>query len=276
VTDGDKTLAWVQKECGIYRQTCQARKLASADEIEAAWPADDANLKAWVQCYGQLRAWLWTMDAVPTSRQQAEERLLAALAEEPEPVDLEDGSVVWVHPKSLHALLWFRSRDYVMSWLGERLANIRAELAEAGLEPDDLPEPASTLDEAADEVAFQLAAMAAVACSEGAALDKSVAENPPERFLSLSPWELMRINRAFAEVNAGRLLAVEQIAAPLPKSDKTGRRMSWNVLYGTLGMRTGTDPEYLARNRSLVNVVSQVRVSAQPASDREVERDLGG
>jgi hypothetical protein len=276
VTDGDKTLAWVQKECGIYRQTCQARKLASADEIEAAWPADDADLKAWVQCYGQLRAWLWTMDAVPTSRQQAEERLLAALAEEPEPVDLEDGSVVWVHPKSLHALLWFRSRDYVMSWLGERLANIRAELAEAGLEPDDLPEPASTLDEAADEVAFQLAAMAAVACSEGAALDKSVAENPPERFLSLSPWELMRINRAFAEVNAGRLLAVEQIAAPLPKSGQAGRRMSWNVLYGTLGMRTGTDPEYLAKNRSLVNVVSQVRVSAQPASDREVERELGG
>ena len=61
------------------------------------------------------------------------------------------------------------------------------------------------------------------------------------------------------------MAALELIVQP-PKGNGDGTPMSWNVFVGTLAMRLKTEPERLAKDRSLVSLLAQVRLGS-PAYD---------
>lgn len=201
----------------------------------------------------------------------AEERLLLALREMPEEVVLSNGATVTVWPKSIDALLWCRERNWLIGWLTSRVDAIHIALAEDAVGREDLPTPVSTLGRATDEIGHQLAALAAAACSEGPGLPANPDE-PEPLYGELQPHDLLRINRAFLEVNAGRMAALEAIVKP-PKAGKDDSRMSWNVFVGTLAMRLKTDPERLAKDRSLVSLLAQVRLGNSLTAEMEAAAD---
>lgn len=261
---------WLVRQCDRFEKHCLTRGLATRTEVQAARPPANAHTIEWCKYYGQLRAWLWVQDEVPGQRDEAEERMLAALREQPEPVPLLDGTTVHVYPKGIHALLWFREHDWLVGWLSARVEALRVGLEDGSITEADIAEPISTLERATTELGHQLAALASAACNEGPSLGVT---EPSDRFLALDPWELYRINRAFLEVNAGRMMALARIVKP-PKGNDD-RPMSWNVFLGTLAMKLKIDPETLAKNRSLVSLLAQVRLSARAVDEDEVEEALG-
>lgn len=242
-----------------------ARRLATRDEVQAARPPTNAHTIEWCKYYGQLRAWVWVQDDHPVGTELAEEEMLAALREEPVEVPLLSGELVYVYPKGIDCLLWFRQQDWLLGWLTSRVEAIHLALADDELDREQIPQPVTTLERAAIEMGMRVAAIAAVACSQGPQLDRELATNPPARFHDLSPIDLYNINRAFAEVNAGRLAQLAQLV----RTPGDGETMGWNVFLGTLSMRLKTDPAKLATDRSLVSLLAQVRLSAKLSADVE-------
>lgn len=276
-----------------YRRHLLAKKVVTPAEMDEVWPTDDATLKARIECYGQLRAWLWVQDDVPSARDNAEERVLKALREAPESVVLSDGSRIHVYPKGLDTLLWFRDRQRFVSDLNRRTNAIVERLAEGRDLPKEITrEPVRTTARAAHELAYQLALMAAVACEPGARLPKWVdgearppafrvlrwpwrvkawlARDPVAPFIDMDPMDMLLVHRAFMEVNQGRMAALRYVAPPRKPSATQGE-MSYDVFLSTLAMKTGADPEYLAKDRSIVSLVSQVRLAQPPDLEEALE-----
>lgn len=275
MTDEAQTRPWLTRQCEYLKGHVLARDLADEDEVSGVWPDDEENapLEDWVRCYGALRAWVWQQDEVPTRTEEAEERVLAALREEPESI-LLPASNEWVevHPKGLHALLWFRSKDWLVGWLAGRIEALRGAAEDGALSREEIDSPVSVFQRAHSELAFQLSAIAAVACSPGPGLDEQIANNPPPRFLALDPIDLYRINAAFVEVNAGRMEALQAIVRPRRNEKDDRARMSWSVFASTLAMKLKTDPATLAKDRSLVSLLATVSLSN--ALDDDIEDDI--
>lgn len=259
--------SWLIRQCDRIESHVISRRLAKRDEVLASRPPKNATTIAWCKHYGQLRAWLWTEGDYPGSREQAEEVVLAALREEPQSVRLLNGETVLVYPKGLDALLWFREQSWLLAWLTSRVEAIREALNDDSVDRDELPQPVTSLEAAADEMGLRLAAICAVACSEGPQLDRRLALEPPQRWHDITPADLYSIHKAFVNVNSVAIAFLDRLVKPQRSG---GEPMSWSVFMSTLGMRLKTDPAELARNRSLVSLLAQVRLS-QPTYDEELE-----
>lgn len=268
--DEPSTKAWLKRQCEYLRGHLLARGICDEADIVDSWPdnEDEAPGRRWARCYGTLRGWVWAQDELPSAREDAEERMLQALRDEPETVDLisppsDDLIKVQVHPKGLHALLWFRERDWFVGWLSARLKTITDLANEGKLDESKIPQPVTTSRRIQGELASQLASIAYVATTPGPGFDGDLADNPPDEYLDISPVDLWTINKAFLEVNAGRMEALQAIVGPKGLKDSDGnRRMSWNVFMGSMAMRLKTDPVTLAKDRSLVSLLATVALSA--------------
>jgi len=263
---------WLLRQSERIEKHVLARRLASENEVQAARPPKNAHTIEWCQYYGQLRAWVWGQDSAPGSRDIAEERLLSALREVPEEVVLSNGSTVSVYPKSIDALLWFRERDWLLAWLLSRIDALHLAMADDEVDRNDFPTPVTSLQQATRELSHQLACMASVACTKGPALPLNPNE-PDVLFTDLEPHDLLKINSAFLEVNAGRMAALSLIVKPPKSNGDSDGRMSWNVFVGTLAMRLKTEPERLAKDRSLVSLLAQVRLGNSIYDEMEAVSD---
>lgn len=278
---------WLRERCAGNRRHLLARALVSEAELDEVEPDDDSSLRYWVEYYGQLRAWLWVQDDTPTKRDEAEEKVLKALREAPEVVTLSDDRRVNVYPKSLDALLWFRDTDHFVRRLNRRVNEVLLRLDTA---PDSLPDeivrgPAEAMAATSRELAYQLALMAAVAIEPGATLPKwatseerppvpaisrrlwfwrrRAQHNPIARTLRFDPVDLIALNQKFREVNAGRLGALQYVLPPKKLTEsRATHAFSFDVMIGQIAMKTGADPEYLTKERSLVSLISQVELAA--------------
>jgi len=239
-----------------------ARKRVTEEELRATWPKRSASLQTWVQAYGTLRAWIYDDAQAPTARGAAEERLLAALREEPVRTRLLDGTSVDIHPKGLDALLWFRARSWLCEWLAVRLEALRMAATDGTLEGSGVTEPVTTMEKVERELSWQLGAIAAVAAHPGPGGGPCMDQDAdvPEQWLNLNPLDLYRIHGAFLEVNAVRLEALARVVKPARGTD---RPMSWDVFLGSLAMRLNEDPARLAKDRSLVSLLATVRLAKE-------------
>lgn len=266
---------WVIRQCGYMRRHAEVRGLATPEEIAEVWPKNvRAPVMKWVRVYGFCRVWVARQDTDPSRVDQAEERMLDALNEEPRQVRLPVlGSLVSVYPKSHRTLLWFRAHDWLTGWIAARAAAIREAADEGKLEQSDLGEPIAVLSRCEAELAQQLSAMAAVACYKGPGMPAEAEDNAPASswpggdFHDIDPVDLYAIHAAFLDVNAGRMEALERIVKPQRAGQN--ERMSWNVFFGTLAMKLHKDPTELAKDYSLVKLLAQVRLGRPDVDEFE-------
>ena len=267
--------AWMIRQCGYMRRQAKIRGLATPEEIADAWPRNGrAHTIRWIRTYGFCMQWMARQDTDPSRVDQAEERMLDALNEEPRQVRLPvSAKLLSVYPKSMRTLLWFRAHDWVAGWIAARAAAIREAADNGKLKQDDLAEPISILGRCEMELASQLSAMAAVACHEGVSMPPEAEDNAPpsdwpgEEWEDVDPIDLYAIHAAFLDVNAGRMEALERITKP--QRSGSNDRMSWNVFTGTLAMKLHRDPTELTRDYSLVKLLAMVSLG-RPAMD-EIE-----
>ena len=267
---GRGTKAWLIEQCTLYREHVRVRELATPGEVQEIWPPQSATVKQWIRAYGSLRAWIDMQDGHAGRRDQAEEVMLAALGEEPEQVPLQGGQrVVNVYPKGLKALLWFRQQDWLLGWMAERLDALRGAEERGELDHDKLPEPVALMRRVEKALAHELATMAAVACHEGPGLGPDeLRSDPPQVWVDLYTLELYAVNRAFFQVNAGRMEALQRIVKPTKgAADGPEARMSWNVFMGTLSMRMNIDATKLMEDHSLVKLLAPVGLANSAEMD---------
>lgn len=259
----------VRRACEAMRKHLLARKHVTEDQIEAVWPKGRADNWAWVECYGSLRAWVWEQSQGMGMRGDAEEKMLAALREEPTQVTLIDGTVVGVHPKGLDALLWLRARSWLCEWLAARTEALREAVSNGEIERADIAEPVTMLERLESELAYQLGAIASVVTHPGPSGGpyQEQGSEIPERWRDANPLDLYRVHGGFLEVNAARLDALSRIVRPTKSGND--QKMSWSVFIGTLAMRLDENPATLARDRSLVSLLATTRLARE--AEPEIE-----
>ena len=266
---------WLVRQCGYMRRHAEVRLLATADEITEVWPKNQrAPVKKWARVYGFCRIWMARQDSDPSRVDQAEERMLDALNEEPRQVRMPiSGRAVSVYPKSLRTLLWFRAHDWLTGWIAARASALREAADEDKLAQADVAEPIDVLSRCELELATQLSSMAAVACHEGPGMPPEAEDTAPASEWPGDDWadidaiDLYAVHAAFIEVNAGRMEALERIVKPIRAGEN--ERMSWNVFLGTLAMKLHKDPTELANDYSLVKLLSQVRLGRPDMEELE-------
>lgn len=274
----------LRAECDKIEAHVRARKLATDEQIQEARPAQKADAWAWAFWYGTLRAWVWTEDATPTRRMEEEERLLEALREEPVVARLLSGERVEVYPKGLHALMWFRGRDWLVGWLSDRLDLLRWAADNGELDQKEVPDVVTVQARIEEELHQQLTALAVVACTPGPGMrEGDPMEGWPDWTATLTPIDLFTIHQAFSEVNLGRMEALEWVAPVKKKggaeagvAGNAPKRLSWNTFLGTLATRLKVSPESLAKDRSLVSLLAQARLGSEVAAAEAVEAAHGG
>jgi hypothetical protein len=257
--------AKVVRQCGVYERQVAVRKLASEKEVASARPAARAALWDWIQFHGQLRAWLWTQD-FSAGDADAEEVILQAMNDHPKGIQLLTGKFVYVHPKSLSALMWFRERDWFLDWCRLNIEVIREAMVggPASVEALKMDNPQSTLERLSAEIGYQCALLCEAAITEGPTIPADL--EPSQEMTDLSPVDYLRLLQAFLDVNGGRLNVLERVA-PRTKPGGKRDRPSWNIFLANLGMRLKKHPAELAKDHSLASLVGLVRLSVRENSD---------
>lgn len=264
MSDGSQR-TWLIRQCENLRQTVEARDLASKDEIERAWPEDDADDREWIKCYGTFRAWRWA-DHLYSGKLEAEDQVRAALLDEPKRVHLTGGiasdepdvrqHVVEVYPKSFTCLLWFRERDWTLAWLNSWLADLKKATADGTLQRT-IADPAKLREDIVTELAHQMSMIVGCCISDGERLPDPV--EPVE----VSPVDFYLIHQAFTEVNTMRLGALERICPPTGGKGDTG----WNIFFGTMSQKLGKPASELMRNQSLASLIAESRLAIPDMGD---------
>lgn len=268
------------RRCEVLRGDVLARKLATEDEIRDEYPerGKRASLEDWIMYFGNLIGFRRREDWFATKADEAEGKVLEAAREIPVRLPLLSGEEVWIYPKSFDALMWFREKAYVLNWIAGRM-EILKDLADRGeLEASMLPNPAEVLERASREVPYHLACLSAEACRKGVQLTDE-RDDPPEMFLDLPPLDVVRIQAKFQEVNGSRLLHLEELVrsyTPGSGDERGAGPMSWSVFFGTMAQETETDMEVLMRDRSLLAVLSQIRLSQAGKKRAEKEGAIRG
>jgi len=247
-------------KCEILRSDVDARGLASADEMDAEMPerGKRGTMEEWIHYHANLVAFRRREEWHSTTRDAAEERMLAALDEVPIELKLLDGTDVAVHPKSHNALMWFRSRDWLVGWISSRVEALQHAANTGELEHSDIPVPPPELvEDGTSRIAFELACMASEACHPGVALSDD--PDDPGRFADVDPVDIVRIHRAYSEVNGGRLEALDALVKPT--KGEGGGRLSWSVFYATLAKTMSVPARELMDKHSTVALLASSRLS---------------
>lgn len=253
--------------CEVLRSDVDARGLATAAEMDAEMPmrGKRGSMEEWIHYHSNLVAFRRREEWHVTGKDVAEERMLAALDEAPIELRLLDGTEVSVHPKSHRALMWFRSRDWLVGWIDARVKALQYAADVGELSEGDVPVPPPELvDQATDRLALELARMASQACHPGVALSDD--PDDPGSFMDTDPIDIMRIHRAYSEVNAGRLSALDVLVKPVKGE---GGRMSWSVFYATLAKDMKIPARELMDEHSAVALLASSRLSIRDIPEHD-------
>lgn len=250
----------------IIRAQLVSRGRATDAEIDAHLPGGPENGETgelgWALAYGDLRGLLAERGSLPSDRAERKENadavLLAALADAPMELVLTGAEgedfTVGVYPKSYEALRWFDSVSRKLQWLVDRRRDIETQ---NGAEIGDL------IQRIGDEEAWIYGLVSLAALTGGPGLPWERGDEPrdlPEWVRALSPSDVLRIRRAFIEVNSTRLSVLNEILSPASKRETTN--LSWAPFFATRAEESGEDSKVLLRDRSLASQLAASALSA--------------
>ena len=253
----------LQQKCATLEEKVRARRLASDDELAEYRPArKSAPLWDWIWWYAQLVRFCGRLEQHESAGGEADALIVAALRAEPKTVGLDGGRSLQVYPKSFDALLNIHARDQLLLWSTTRYAALRDNKNSA--------DALQFLERMAAEIAYQYQLLAWAATTEGPGLPFAAEsdERPtvPAAIAALEPWDILRVQQAFVEVNVARLNALDKLIEP-PKGDEKGGRPSWSVFLGSLAMKWQVDPKKLMRDHALVQLLAVVKLAAPAPAD---------
>ena len=180
-----------------------------------------------------------------------------------------------------------------MDWLSARLEALQQEGNAGTLDRERVPNPPELIERLELELAHQLGTMALAATYPGPGLPPGLAFGDteptapplPAWAVDIDPLDLFLLHQAFLEANVGRMEALEQIVPPdrgrpllgpkSPAGAAPKTPMSWNVFIGTMATRLKEDPVRLARDRSLVALLAQVRLGAVAMAEETAAEGMG-
>lgn len=265
-TDAQWTKRELRDRCRRLKNAALRRNLASEGELQSLFPSESDSYNKHIHAYALLQRVMERERFVTHGSEYASRKLLAALDREPIEVELLGGTSVHVHPKSEAALRWFADAYFWLNWFNVRAEAIHAqadnyeERKERGEEPlPGVSRPISVTEELVIETNRRAALILWAACHEGPGLPWAYGEPAPdepadESWLDLSSIDVTRIERAFHEVNVGRL-------AFLPKPKERGKGITPEVFFSQRIKVTGRPMSELRRGRDLASQVAEVALA---------------
>ncbi len=259
--------------CRRLRLTLSTRTGATPDELAEAWPPDeaDASFGDWAFTYGQLMRLFGRerAGAVSSREAEAERAALAALNDEPEAVEMRDGSVVFVYPKGFRTLLWIEDRDARLADVVELRERLWRAL-QAGSEVAGDHSALELLEVARAGEVRVLAEIAAQLTSEGPRFVAELDGEHLERFLDADPADLLAIHSAHLRVDYVRA-QMARVLAPPRKPAGERRTASWSGWLAGIMYRERTTPEAVRDEQSFASLCVKYQLAVPGDDDLEEE-----
>lgn len=258
----------LRQRCSDLRATLLQARLATEPELDAYAPGGRENrepgIGGWIYCYASYVG-MARREETPeerTRREDAEAAVLAALRDEPEPVELvqcEQGGAprtLHVYPKSFHALCHLTARDRELL----KLSVAAHVLSDSGLE-----ENAQWGRELFAEISYQNQVMVWAVTAEGPGLpfpDTEPRPDPPAWTAALDPGDVIRVLRAHQLVNGKRIGLIGDL---LSRGQDGGRRRGpgWATLAASAASELGVPSRTLLRDHALAGWLAQLSLAAE-------------
>jgi hypothetical protein len=246
----------VRERCQNLKASLQSRASVSAVELAQYWPGGAENPEkrgrgAWIFCYASYARFMGRAEAGKASG-QSQDALLAALAADPVPVTLTDGTTYQCHPKSYLALRWMAHADALLGAMLHSMAKIDYFASD---EQESLREEAML---GTTEIQLALG-WAAVHPGVGLPFDERTRlPAMPAHIASLTPLDLYRIVQAYRAANLQGLSALPALTDGAPE----GNRPTFAMFFANIAAENGVSPDALMRERPLVQLLAQARLSA--------------
>lgn len=271
----------LRQRCSDLRATLLQARLATELELEAYAPGGRENrepgLGGWIYCYASYVG-MARREETPeerTRREEAEAAVLAALRDEPEPVELvrkgpEDAPrLLHVYPKAFHTLCHLTARDRELL----KLSVAAHVLTDSGLE-----ENVTWARDLFAEISYQNRVMLWALTHEGPGLpfpDTEPRPVPPAWTEELDPGDVIRVMRAHQLVNGRRIGLIGDL---LSRGQEGGRRRGpgWATLAASAASELGTSARSLLRDRTLAGWLAQLSLAADAKAEAMEAARSGG
>lgn len=244
--------AAIELLCVPLMEAVRARRLVPITTLADATPEPAADAVAWLQWYGQLRAWLAVAPVADSEHASADARVMRAIREAPVAIA---GTSRAVHAKSFTTYVQLHVLSLQLDRLTARLAH---------LSEDTVPlEAMDRVVDVATAVTYvqHLIAWIWLAPGPGMPFD---AQDPapvvPPEITALTPEDLLQIAQAIG-VFAEDLAALQQLVSAAAPDGAT-RRPSWSGLFEAVGAEWHIDARELAVTHSLGKVLALTRLAA--------------
>lgn len=282
---GRTTIVHLKERCRILEATVTRRGYAGIEEVDLFRPGGEKNKVGaahwrWTFFFAQLTGMMyrsetheWTGDR--GENVGADQAVMDALRGEPIEVTLarssaENPESVFVHPKSMAALLECEAREHLLDWLRVRYL---------ALQERGSAEDIQLLPLVNAEISYQLKILCWVVCAVGPECPFEISTEdlrpePPAPYDALDIIDLLAITKAHIEVNARRLTALQALVQPR-HSERPGGRPSWSVFFGTASREWKKPAKWLMKHASLAELIATVQLSMpeeaedKPKSDRD-------
>lgn len=260
------TVGFLRGQCKTLEREVESQRLVTDEALAAVRPGGAKNpskqVWGWVKYYGELCAFHERGVQHESGGTNAERTALAALARAPIVLTglrpQADGSPTqWtVHPKGYMAHEYVHEKDLLLATLNGWTHRLHT----SGLDNQhELAERVAT------ERAYTQGLLAWIATTPGAYLpfDPHVTRDPdvPAEYRDLDEFDLLRIQQAWAKVNAGRGAALSELIAP-PKDDGNPGHRGWSIFFSTLGTRMNTPVAQLMRDYTIPELLAQSYLAA--------------
>lgn len=268
---GRTTIASLKERCRILEATVTRRGYAGVEEVNLFRPGGEKNKVGgvhwrWTFFFAQLTGMMYRSETHEWKGDRgedvgADQAVMDALRGAPIEVTLARSSAekpesVFVHPKSMDALLECEAREHLLDWLRVRYLALQ----ERG-GPDDV----QLLPLVNAEISYQLKILCWVVCAPGpeCPFEISVEDlrpEPPAPYDALDIIDLLTITKAHIEVNARRLNALQALVQPR-HSERPGGRPSWSVFFGTASREWKKPSKWLMKHVALAELIATVQLS---------------
>lgn len=246
----------MRERCQNLKASLQHRASVTPVELAAYWPGGSGNPDTrgrgpWLYCYASYARLMGRAEAMAAT-ETTQDDLLRALAADPVRVELADGSELFCYPKSYLALRWMAHVDAL---LGAMLFQMEKIPYLDSAAQEDLREEALQ-----GSTELQLALVwAAVYPGVGLPFDeRQRLPAIPDIIRALTPLALYQIVRAYREANLQGLAALPA----LTDGASDGQRPTFAMFLAGLAQEHGLPADVLMRERPLVQLLAQARLSA--------------